>query len=184
VDYLAEEVQRMRAEGFDAVCANVEEMDLGEEFNVIVAGDIIEHLDNPGKFLGRAGKHLKPDGILLVTTPNPITYVRMLRVLLKGHAGANREHTCWFTAKVLRQLAGRHELRVVEEAFVDDTRLFYPWLKPVPGKSAVRRFLRHLNRVLGMLLIWKPAVLLQSILCRFRPKLSETVCLALRQEAK
>ncbi|MBN1942830.1 MAG: class I SAM-dependent methyltransferase [Phycisphaerae bacterium] len=181
VDILPEAVERMKREGYQAVCADAETLNLGETFDVVVAGDILEHLDNPGEFLDHAARHLASNGVLLLTTPNPVTYVRLLRVLFKGHAGANKEHTCWFTAKVLRQLAERHGLGVAEEAFVDDTRLFYPWWKPVSRGSAVRRFFRRVNRLLGMLLIWKPAVWFQSLLCRLRPRLAETLCLALRK---
>ena len=180
VDYLPDEIQRMRREGYDVVCANVEEMDLQETFDVIVAGDIIEHLGDVSRFIERVRAHLKPDGVFLVTTPNPITWVRFLRILLKSHAGSNREHTCWFTGKVLRQLAGGGGLEVVEEAFVDDTRLFYPWFKRQKRCSPARRVLRNVGRFLSMLLIWRPALLAQSILCRFRPRLSETVCMAFR----
>jgi SAM-dependent methyltransferase len=180
VDYLPEEVEKMRRQGYDAVCANVEQMDLGRKFDVVAAGDLIEHLDNFGMFLRNVRAHLKDDGVLLVTTPNPITWVRYLRVLLRGGAGANKEHTCWFTAKVLRQLAERHGLALVEEAYVDDTKLFYPWLKPLSKGSVARRLLRYAGRVANMLLIWKPAVLANSILCRIRPQLAETICMAFR----
>ncbi|MBN1555541.1 MAG: class I SAM-dependent methyltransferase [Phycisphaerae bacterium] len=182
VDILPDAVDRMNREGFTAVCANAETVDLGETFDVVVAGDILEHLGNLGEFLDRAKRHLADEGVLLITTPNPITYVRFLRVLLKGQAGANKEHTCWFTAKVLRQLARRHGLVVAEEAYLNDTRLFYPWTKPVKAGSPTRRLFRHVNRMAGMLLIWKPAVLAQSLLCRIRPRLGETLCLALRKE--
>lgn len=180
VDYLPDEIQRMRQEGYDVVCANVEEMDLQETFDVIVAGDIIEHLGNVSRFIERVRAHLIPGGVFLVTTPNPITWVRFLRILLKSHAGGNREHTCWFTAKVLRQLVGGCGLELVEEAFVDDTKLFYPWFKQQKSCSPARRVLRNMGRFFSMLLIWRPAVLAQSILCRFRPRLSETICMAFR----
>jgi SAM-dependent methyltransferase len=181
VDILPEAVERMNREGYTAFCADVEELDLGETFDVVIAGDILEHLDNLGLFLDRAAQHLAPDGVLLITTPNPITYVRLLRVLLKGQAGANKQHTCWFTAKVLRQLAERHHLRVVDESYINNTHLSYPWFKAGPSGPPARRFFRHVNRFLEMLLIWKPAVLFQSLLCRLRPRLGETLCLALHK---
>ncbi len=181
VDILPDAVARMNQEGFTAVCANAESLDLGETFDVVIAGDILEHLDNLGQFLDHAAKHLNPDGVLLVTTPNPVTWVRLLRVLFKGNAGANKEHTCWFTDKVLRQLAERHCLRIVDEAYINDTKLFYPWFKPVKAGAPARTFFRRVNRFLEMLLIWKPAVLFQSLLCHIRPRLSETLCMAMKK---
>lgn len=183
VDYLGESVERMQQDGFEAVCADVQQMDLGERFDVVVAGDIVEHLDNVGLFLDRSRAHLADGGLLLLTTPNPVNYTRWVRLLVKGSAGGNAEHTCWFTAKLLRQLAERHGLAVVEEAYVDDTRLFYPWLKPLDKQrfSRRRRFFRHLSRLMGMVLLWKPTLLVGSLLSRLRPRSSETLCLALRK---
>lgn len=180
VDLLENEVQRMCDDGFNAICANVETMSLERKFDIIVAGDIIEHLENLGNFLQRVKEHLSPDGVFLVTTPNPITWVRFLRVLLKGRAEANKEHTCWFTAKVLRQLAMRNGLEVFEEAYLNDTNLYYPWFKSQNKKTPVKRFFKHMTRFVSMLFVWKPAVLLNSILCRPRPNLSETLCMAFR----
>src|SRR3989344_925841 len=40
-------------------------------FNTIVAAEIIEHLENPSKFLRGARKILKDDGRLIISTPNP-----------------------------------------------------------------------------------------------------------------
>lgn len=182
VDYLEDQVARMRDQGYHAVTADVQTMDLGETFDVLVAGDIIEHLDNPGLFLDRCCAHMKPDGRLLITTPNPVNVVRLIRTLFKGAPGANGEHTCWFTAQVLRQLAARHGLEVVDEAYVNDTRLFYPWFKPQHG-SALRRLGRHANRLAVMLLLWGPARLKNAILSRLRPRTAETLCLALRKTA-
>ena len=179
VDILSAEVTRMQQQGYETIAADVETMDLGERFDLIAAGDLIEHLDNPGRFLDRAAAHLKPDGLLLLTTPNPITYVRFMRVFLKGSAGANKQHTCWFTGKVLSQLAERHGFEVAEEAYVDDTRLFYPWSKKQTG-GWFRRAWRHVGRGLAMGLLWKPIVLVNSLYCRLRPRYAETLCLALR----
>jgi len=46
-------------------------------FDTIVAGEIIEHLDHPMLFLEECKRILKPDGRLIITTPNmnSITYI-------------------------------------------------------------------------------------------------------------
>ncbi len=183
VDIVSDAVTEMRRRGYDAVCADVETLDLGETFDVVVAGDIIEHLASPGALIERAAAHLAPDGVLLVTTPNPVTLVRLLRVLVDGRVPANKQHTCWFTAKVLRQLAQRYGLEVVDESYTDDTRLYYRlWPALPPGGSRFRRFWRRLA-LLFRRLLWQPWVLLNSALCLVRPRLSETVCLALARRS-
>ena len=196
VDYLDDAVAQMQADGYNAVCANVETMELTqavadigkkkllpEKFDLIVAGDIIEHLDNVGLFLDRVRAYLADDGMFLVTTPNPVNCIRINRAFLKGSPGANKEHTCWFTAKVLRQLAERHGFVVTEEAYIDDSWLFFPWFKPQKKGSPSRKFLRQISRFFSMLFIWKPLLCISSICCKLQPRLGETLCLALKLNA-
>jgi len=184
VDYLPDEVVKMQERGYRAICENVEEMNIGKTFDVVVAGDILEHLSNLGRFFERVQAHLKPGGLLLVTTPNPLTFVRFVRVLLKGKEGANREHTCWFTSKVLRQLAQRYGFSVAEEAYLDDIRLSYTLFPRIPTHGGVvRRTFRRFYKFSGRLL-WQPAVLTNSLLCLVRPQLAETLCMAFTYEEK
>ena len=69
VDILEKEVEKIKKMGYNVVCADVEKMDLPEkDFDVIVAGELIEHLANPGLFLENCRKHLK-DGGLHYTKP-------------------------------------------------------------------------------------------------------------------
>ncbi|MFP4052298.1 MAG: class I SAM-dependent methyltransferase [Phycisphaerae bacterium] len=182
VDYLPEEIEKMRAEGFDVLCANVETMDLGQTFEVVVAGDIIEHLNNPGAFLERVREHLEPGGLLLVTTPNPITLERFLRVLLRGDAGGNKEHTCWFTAKVLRQLAGRHGFGVHQEAYVNDTRRYHRVYRPQSKRKGTFRWLARTLDYTVRGLLWFPLVAMQTLLAVVRHTSAETLCMALIRE--
>lgn len=42
-----------------------------ESFEAITAGELIEHLDNPMLFLKKCFDTLKPDGVLVISTPNP-----------------------------------------------------------------------------------------------------------------
>ncbi len=156
VDYLEDAVARLRERGFNVVSANVETMNIGDCFEVIVAGDLIEHLNNFGSFLDRVRAHLTDDGIALVTTPNPVNPLRFFSVLLRGEAGANTEHTCWFTEEVLRQLVARHGLEIYEVAYVDDSYQYYAGWK------------------------WWPFVALNWLLVRARHRFAETLCVVIR----
>lgn len=156
VDYLEDAVARLRAGGFNVVCANVEVMNLEDRFEVIVAGDLIEHLNNFGHFLDRVRAHLADGGIALLTTPNPVNPLRFFSVLLRGEAGANPEHTCWFTEQVLRQLVARHGFEVSQIAYVDDSYQYYSGWK------------------------WWPFVALNWLLVRMRHRFAETLCILIR----
>lgn len=159
VDYLAEEIAALKQQGYNMVSADVETMQLRDRFEVIVAGDIIEHLSNCGQFMERVYEHLAPEGLFLVTTPNPIHFLRFVQLLLKGQVGANRQHTCWFTQKVLNQLAGRHGFQIVDVAYVDDSYKWYSF------KS-----------------LWLPFLLVNYVLCLMRPQFCETLCFVLKRK--
>ena len=84
-------------------------------FDVVLAGDIIEHLSNPGRMLEGVKRHLKPDGRLIVSTPNAMG----LPAYLRYTAGSFREglqHVLCFNAITLAQMLARHGF-VVEEGF-------------------------------------------------------------------
>jgi len=53
-----------------------------ESFNTVVAGEVIEHLVNPFSFVSEVIRVLKPDGLLLLTTPNPWSIYYMVSVSL------------------------------------------------------------------------------------------------------
>lgn len=160
VDYLEREVDELKKQGYKVVCDNVETMDIGDTYDVVVAGDLIEHLNNFGNFIDRVMIHMKDDGRFLVTTPNPVNLMRFLKVMFSGRAGANPEHTCWFTEQTLVQLAQRYGLRPVEISYVDDSDQYYKKLK------------------------WVPFVWINSLLCRFRHPFAETLCIAFEIDKK
>lgn len=117
VDILPEAVAYLNANGYEAVCANVEDMDLGRRFDVIIAGELIEHLDNPGRFLQNARKHLRTDGRLILTTPNAFSLGNILlplKNLLGLDYSINREHKAWYCRHTLRQLLEQNHYRVQE----------------------------------------------------------------------
>ncbi len=180
VDILPDAVAELERRGYSVACADVETMDLGETFDVVVAGDIIEHLSNAGLFFQRVRAHLKDDGVLLVATPNPLNPMRILRMLTSGRDLANSEHTCWFTVKVLRQLAARHGFEMADESYADDTRYYYRiWPRIKPRRGAARRAWKRTQTLIKRLW-WRPWIWLTSLLCLVRPRLAETLCVAFR----
>ena len=62
VDILRDAVEQLNAAGYDFRVADVERMDLSERFDVVLTGDLIEHLANPGAFLQCAKRHLNRRG--------------------------------------------------------------------------------------------------------------------------
>lgn len=72
-------------------------------FDVVVAGEIIEHLRNPGNFLRTAKSVLKPKGPLVITTTNAFCLRRLMRVAF-GSESIHPDHNCYFSHTRLRHL--------------------------------------------------------------------------------
>lgn len=117
VDYLESEVMKLNRQGYTVIDADVETMDVPVMADTIVIGELIEHLSNPGLMLDRLHGHLKPEGKVILSTPNP-WYVAHLRNGLRGRMQINEEHTAWFGPVVLGQLLGRHGFEVSRTEFV------------------------------------------------------------------
>jgi len=113
VDYLAEAVAELNKRGYEFVQADVTDMSLGVEADTVVAGELIEHVDNPGLMLECIADHLKPGRKLVLTTPNPWG-LPILRRLLSGRLRINDEHVAWYGPVVLRQLLRRCDFETVE----------------------------------------------------------------------
>jgi SAM-dependent methyltransferase len=103
-------VDILRQQGFHTRTADVTTMDLGERYEAIVAGEIIEHLANPGLFLGNMVRHLTPGGTLVVTTPNPFHFGQVWKIWRYGRPRVHEEHTCWFDPITLCHLCRESQL--------------------------------------------------------------------------
>lgn len=95
-------VAQIRRAGYNVVRADAEDFDLGEHFEVIVAGELIEHLSNPGKFLASAARHLSKRGKLVLTTPNLHSAFLLKEKFF--HSKDSEKHALGFTPGLLRNL--------------------------------------------------------------------------------
>jgi len=105
IDIDSPETHRMQSPGYDIRCVDCQEMYLDGSFDAIVAGEVIEHLPNPGQFLKRAEEHLRPSGRIIVSTPNPAA-ISYLTTAAAGNWTSD-DHTCWMDAQQLQTLVDR-----------------------------------------------------------------------------
>jgi 2-polyprenyl-3-methyl-5-hydroxy-6-metoxy-1,4-benzoquinol methylase len=101
----------------DIVFGDAEELDLvfpGRRFDVILAGDVIEHLSNLGRFLSSARKVLHPEGELIITTPNAFALKRMLGAILYRQERNHPDHLYYFSIMNLWQVAWRFGYVITE----------------------------------------------------------------------
>jgi hypothetical protein len=105
-----------RAPGAD-ICIDIEKDDLPSgDYDLILAGEIIEHLSNPGQFLDKLKKYSCP---VIITTPNAYNEAARRWVTDKHMENINIEHVMWFSPTSLRVLVTRHGYRVDEFYWAD-----------------------------------------------------------------
>ncbi len=102
---------------------HLEDVDLNETFDVIVAGEMIEHLYNPGLFLRGIQRFMAPNSVLLLTTINAYCGMRFIQYGLRGKGGSQEpvhpDHVAYYSYATLTLLLQRHGLRVNEFLFYD-----------------------------------------------------------------
>jgi len=137
-------VAAARSRGYDVRVADASKVDLGERFDVVFAGELIEHLSNFDGFLESAYRHLEDNGHLVLTTPNAFcvsNFVYRFGFSVKVH----HEHTCWFCEDTLATLLARRGFEVDHVDYVPHS---------TPG--AVRRALAgSVRRLLPKRLAWR-----------------------------
>lgn len=114
-------VSRAVAEGYqahEADCtdrAAVEALGIAPA-DVVVAGEVIEHVGSPGPFLEGMRPLCRPGGQLIVTTPNAGGLVTAAASVARGLELNHPDHVVMFTWRTLTELLRRHGWRPVETA--------------------------------------------------------------------
>jgi SAM-dependent methyltransferase len=145
LEYSPSNIAELEAEGIRNIhLGDAQDFDLGRTFDTIVAGELIEHLPNPGAFLNACRKHLGPGGRLVLTTPYAFNMFSSIYAWLKfPHTCSNPEHTTWFCPTTLSQLAVNCGYRVESLTLVRDYR---PDLPSRTGRM-VGAFARTVGRI-------------------------------------
>ena len=139
----------LRGEGVErlyrADLERLSEVLLSETFDVIIGGEIIEHLSNPGSFLEGIKRFLRPDSKLVITTVNAYCAMRFAIYGLRGKRGRNEpvhpDHVSYYSFRTLTLLLKRHQLRLDEFHFYDlgkEHRPFNRWFYNVLNDVSVR----------------------------------------------
>lgn len=102
---------------------------LGEgRFDVVVAGEIIEHMPCPGALFESALEVIRPRGEMIVSTINAYCLRRFLRIPF-GQESVHLDHVSYFSHRTLYRLAETMGYKVLEQASYRTTqrRPFLPY---------------------------------------------------------
>ncbi|MFA7717372.1 MAG: methyltransferase domain-containing protein [Candidatus Absconditabacterales bacterium] len=92
---------------------DVQYFDLSRKFDVIVGGEIIEHLDNFKSFFESIKKHMNKESLLVLTTPNAFNFSNLIRVIFTGKPIFDKDHVVYFDLFTLGQMLKRHGFKLV-----------------------------------------------------------------------
>jgi len=112
MDILEEDCAVLRNMGYNILQGDAEVFNLGRKFDCIVAGELIEHLSNPGLFLDRCKSHLNENGKLILTTPNAWCISNIISIILRDYSPVHEQHTHWYDKITITQLLERHGYKV------------------------------------------------------------------------
>jgi 2-polyprenyl-3-methyl-5-hydroxy-6-metoxy-1,4-benzoquinol methylase len=141
-------VEAMLEQGFNVLLADVTgdltTLRAHGPFDVVVAGEVIEHLGNPEALLLAAHTLLKAEGKLIITTPNPFAPWRAFAGM-RRQVWENVDHVIMLFPSGMVELAERCGFRVTAATTVGGRRLFMEFpgafrvLAGILGRALLRK---------------------------------------------
>jgi 2-polyprenyl-3-methyl-5-hydroxy-6-metoxy-1,4-benzoquinol methylase len=138
IDLSEEGLVFLRDRGFkDLIRWDVEKLDelrVDDLVEIIVAGEIMEHLSNPGLFLRGISRFMRRHkSRLIISVPNAFSYRHFIPVLLSKTEFVMPDHTAYYSFSTLRELLQRHDLQIIEHYTCTYSE----------GSTAVKRLLKR-----------------------------------------
>lgn len=126
VDILEDGIKEMQALGYNCVCHDLNEgfepLRSAGPYDVMVAGEVIEHLGSVDLLFEAAAELLTPAGELIISTPNPYAPARV-RAGQRGLVWENVDHVVYAFPSGVAELGERHGLVLAEAATTCERRL-------------------------------------------------------------
>lgn len=143
VDIDRDAVESAQNDGYDVRLADATLFEIPERFDVIAAPNIIEHVTNPGQMLETIHRHLRPGGVVLITTDRMLIPWWLLQMLRNGDSpGVHPEHTMHFCKEHLEAVLDRTGFEPIH---------YEPWGFERLGLTTADRVWRATERILSKL---------------------------------
>ncbi len=111
IDIIEGGVVALSESGYDTRLADITVPGLvevvGTKYDIVIAGELIEHIESPGQLLDNARAVLADDGLLVLTTPNPYC-LRLIGDHVRGKIKENVDHLMYYYPSGIAELASRH----------------------------------------------------------------------------
>lgn len=90
-----------------------------DHFDVILYGDVLEHLKNPPKVIQKFSKYLKKGGYIVVSTPNIANWKIRLDLLFgkfdyQNSGILDKTHLRFYTKKTLKKMIKKSDFKIVK----------------------------------------------------------------------
>jgi SAM-dependent methyltransferase len=151
-------VEQAVSQGYEAYLVDVQDRGAVDQLalppaDLVIGGEIIEHVESPGLFLRAVKPLLKDDGLLVITTPNAYRVAGFLAPLL-GEELIHPDHVGIHSIHTLRTLGERAGYRVDRLGYYQNS----PTIKSTPA-GLLAKLVRSL----------------QTAFLRFRPHWSDGI---------
>jgi len=107
----------LKEDGYKVFEMDAENIQIDETFDIIVMGEVIEHVNNVGNVLNSVSKLMNKDSVLILTTPNIACLLLYFNVVILGKDQAP-DHVYYFDIKTIDRLIERYNLRINEKIYI------------------------------------------------------------------
>lgn len=125
VDCDAAAADALNKKGYNILKADVEDMQLNDTFDVVVAGELFEHLTNHRSFLDSVRRHLNNEGIFVASMPNANSINYFMQTLVFGHELDSWDHAAFFTPITLSVMLKKCGFEPVEIVLYQPDEIFH-----------------------------------------------------------
>jgi hypothetical protein len=109
---------------------------LSEPFDLLLLTEVLEHLNNPGRFLEAIQPLFRPHTELLITTPNSTSLSNIIANLHHTEA-VHPEHNYWFSYHTLGSMLNKYGYQIRQVALYSQYDYTQPWVNrflPAPAR--------------------------------------------------
>mgnify|MGYP001244914241 CR=1 FL=1 len=122
IDLNLEGVQELAKYGYGEVIfhADAESLKEDNQYEVILCGEVIEHVNNPGLLIEQCYRLLEDDGLLVLSTPNIYSFEFIYKPLIGKVPLTYKDHCVGFDEKMITLLLARHKFKVIDIKFTHE----------------------------------------------------------------